>query len=671
MKNFQIFFLFVFCVSFGCLLNAQEVIFPEPLSARPANYDISVKLDTENKTITAKESINWKNLSPDTIRFLQFHLYLNAFKNTESVFVQDAGGTLRGTDAQNLEDRDWSWINVDKIADAAGNDLTNNLEYIHAEDSNENDQTVLQLNLAEPLLPGAEINLDMDWSSKIPKVRVRTGYSRNYFLNVQWYPKLGVYEPKGMRGRKESGWNCHPYHASAEYYGDFGDYNVDLTVPKEFQVGATGVLFEEKENDDETKTWSFHAEDVIDFAWVAYPEFRVIEDQWKHVKIKLFIIPEYTCCIDRYLSSLKYSMEYFEENLAIYPFNTLTMVVPPFHGINSGGMEYPTFITTPGTAHFPTNIRSPEYFVIHEFVHQYFMMMIATNEQEEAWLDEGFTSYYKSRILDHYYGDKNSVVNYDFFHMGAMEFFRSRYLGMENTKVAEIPRPGWEFPHGGYRNLAYAKTATVLRTLDGIVGRETMDDILKAYFKKWSFKHPGGQDFIDVVNEVVSQKHADEFGENMNWFFDQALYGTDVCDYTVASISNRPVQRTAYGIFEHKGMTATTKEINQDKKYTYNSKVILNRLGGLKFPVDVLVHFENGEEKLEKWGGQERAFDFQYQSDHKIDWVQIDPEQKLYLDINFINNSLRTQPEKKTVWKYVTEFMVKVQHALQGISIFA
>lgn len=671
MKKFQLIILITFCATFSHLLNAQAVIFPEPLSSRPANYDIDVKLNTANKTITAKELINWKNLSPDTIRFLQFHLYLNAFKNTQSVFVQDAGGALRGTDAEQLEDRDWSWINVDTIKDEEGNDLTQNLEYVHAEDSNEHDQTVLQLNLNEPILPGEEINLQMDWSSKIPKVRVRTGYSRNYFLNVQWYPKLGIYEPKGMRGRAEGGWNCHPYHAAAEYYGDFGNYNVDLTVPKEFQVGATGVLYEEKENTDSTKTWSFHAEDVIDFAWVAYPEFRIIEDQWKHVKIKLFIIPEYNCCIDRYLSSLKYSMEYFEENLAIYPFNTLTMVVPPFHGVNSGGMEYPTFITTPGAAHFPTNIRTPEYFVIHEFVHQYFMMMIATNEQEEAWLDEGFTSYYKSRILDHYYGKKHSVINYDFFHMGAMEFFRSRYLGMENRKIAEIPRPGWEFPHGGYRNLAYAKTATLLRTLDGIVGRTTMDEILKAYFEKWSFKHPGGQDFIDVVNEVVSQKHGNEFGENMNWFFDQALYGTDVCDYSVASISNRPVQKTAYGIFEEKGMKATKKAINQDKAHKYNSKVILNRLGGLKFPVDVLVHFENGEEKLEKWGGQERAFDFQYETNHKIDWVKIDPEQKLYLDINFLNNSLRTQPQKKTVWKYVTEFMVKVQNALQAISIFA
>ncbi|MEM6318240.1 MAG: M1 family metallopeptidase [Bacteroidota bacterium] len=668
MIKWRIVFFGLFYLALSNVLFGQDVIFTEPKSDRPANYDIDVLLDAEEKTITAIEAIHWKNLSPDTVRFLQFHLYLNAFKNTQSVFMQDAGGFMRGTDAANLQDRDWSWVNVDKVQDSLGNDLTKYLEYIHAEDSNEHDQTVLQLNLPEPILPGASIRLNMGWSSKIPKVRVRTGFSKDYFLNVQWYPKLGIYEPKGMRGREESGWNCHPYHASAEYNGDFGNYNVNLTVPASYEVGATGVLYNEKENEDGTKTWSFHAEDVIDFAWVASPEFEVIEDQWKHVQIKLFIVPEYTCCTERYLSSAKYALEYLENNLAVYPFNTLTIVVPPFHGINSGAMEYPTFITALGTYAFPTNIRTPEYFVIHEFVHQYFMMMIATNEQEEAWLDEGFTSYYKSRILDHYYGEKNAVVDYDFFHLGAMELFRSRYLGMPNRKIAEITRPGWEYVHGGYRDLVYAKAAMVLRTLEGIVGLTTMDAILKAYFDKWSFKHPGGQDFIDVVNDVVRQRHGDEFGENMDWFFEQTLYGTDVCDYAVASISNTPVERNAYGIFATKGMKAESKPINQDVDYEYNAKVILHRLGELQFPVEVLVHFADGTEKLEKWDGKARAIDFQYPTNTPIEWVKIDPEQKLFMDINFLNNSLRKEVEKKTVWKYVTEFMVKVQNVLQGFS---
>jgi len=667
MNNWTIILSLLFLLWINPGLSAQEPIFPEPLSARPANYDISLKLDVDKKMIRAKEQINWKNLSQDTIRFLQFHLYLNAFKNTLSTFIQDSGGTLRGTDAANLQDYDWSWISIDTIWDEQGNDLTPHLEYVHEEGSSEFDETVLQVNLPKPVLPYQEINLSLDWTSKIPKIRVRTGFSKEYFLNVQWYPKLGVYEPVGMRGRAESGWNCHPYHAAAEYYGDFGNYNVDITLPKSYKVGATGVLYKEKE-EGELKTWYFHAEDVIDFAWVASTEYQIIEDQWKHVNIKLFIIPEYTCCTERYLSSAKYSLEYFEDHLATYPFNTLTIVVPPFHGINSGGMEYPTFITAPGAHTFPSNIRSPEYFVVHEFVHQYFMMMIATNEQEEAWLDEGFTSYYKSRILDHYYGEKNSVVDYSFFHMGAMEFFRSRYLGMDNMKVAEIPRPGWKFPHGGYRDLAYAKAAIMLRTLEGIVGRSVMDEILKTYFDKWSFKHPGGQDFIDVVNEVVTASHGDKFGPNMNWFFDQVLYGTDVCDYAVASISNRPVQRKAYGIFENKGLKASEKKINQDKSYTYNSRVVLNRLGELQFPVDVLVHFENGEEKLMFWDGRDRAFDFEFQTDSKIDWAMIDPHQKIFMDINFLNNSLRLQPEKRTVWEYLTKFMVKIQNALQGIS---
>ncbi len=668
MNNWKILCCLLCFLSFLTNLIAQETWFSKPLSDRPANYEISAQLDAEQKRIHAKELINWKNLSADTIKNLQFHLYLNAFKNTQSTFMKEAGGLLRGTNTALLKEEDWSWIHIDHIQDDKGNDLIQFLEYVQPDDENEEDRTVIQLNLPEPVLPFSEINLNLDWTSKIPRVRVRTGFSRNYFLNVQWYPKLGVYEPAGMRFSEKGNWNCHQYHSSTEYYGDFGNYKVDLTVPENFKVGATGTLYKEEEKGDQ-KTYYFHAEDVIDFGWVASPEFQIIEEQWKHVNIKLLIIPEYTCCTDRYLQSAKYCLEYFEEHLAIYPFPTLTIVVPPFHGINSGGMEYPTFITAPGTYAWPTHIRSPEYFVAHEFVHQYFMMMISTNEFEEAWMDEGFTSYYKSRILDHYYGEKTSVIDYR-LHMGAMEFFRSRYQGMSNMKVDNMTHPGWQYPNGGYRNLVYAKAAVMLKTLEGLVGIEVMDAILKAYFEQWSFKHPCRHDFIKVVNEVVKEKHGDKFGENIDWFFEQTLYGTGVCDYSVASISNRVVPKEAIGIFEEKGTKASRKTLAENQNHIYNSKVILNRLGELKFPVEVIVHFENGDQKLEHWDGQARAHNFQYEGNHKIDWVQIDPKQQIYMDINFLNNSLRTTPKKKTAWKYITEFVVRVQSALQGISFF-
>ena len=152
------------------------------------------------------------------------------------------------------------------------------------------------------------------------------------------------------------------------------------------------------------------------------------------------------------------------------------------------------------------------------------MMIVSTNEQEEAWMDEGFTSYWKSRILDHYYGQKNSVIDYSWFNMGAMEFFRSRYTGMRNMSIANSTLAGWEYKYGSARALFYSKPATWLRTLEGMVGTETMDALMKEYFDRWKFKHPCRFDFIDVVNEIIPQRHGDEFGKDMNWFFDQVLY---------------------------------------------------------------------------------------------------------------------------------------------------
>ena len=182
---------------------------PAPLSPRVASYDISVELDTENKMIEAKEILYWKNPSGDTVRNIQLHLYLNAFKNTQSTFIQEAGGNLFGKRIDQMSDEDWSWSNIDYIKNEAGEDWTQYLEYVQPDDDNEHDQTVIQLNLPQPVLPYDSIKLDLQFTAKIPKVNVRTGYSKDYFLMVQWFPKVGVYEPAGMRFSKEGNWNCH------------------------------------------------------------------------------------------------------------------------------------------------------------------------------------------------------------------------------------------------------------------------------------------------------------------------------------------------------------------------------------------------------------------------------------------------------------------------------
>ena len=652
---------------FNLSLSAQRVQFETPLSSRTSNYQIDVELDTEKRMLYATQKLEWKNPSNDTVRTIPFHMYLNAFKNTRSTFVEESSRSFADFTNSTLKSEEWSWVHIDNIKDTDGNDLTNFLEYTPVDDNNEHDQTVITLNLPKPVLPKETITLDMQFTVKIPKVKVRTGFSKEFYLNVQWYPKIGVYEPAGTRFAEEGQWNCHQYHAMAEYYGEFGVYDVNITVPKDYKVGASGELVKEDIQGDK-KTYSFHIEDVIDFGWTASPQHMIVEETFQDVKIRLFISPEYECCTNRYISAAKNAMEYMGERLMPYPFPTLTIVVPPFHGVNAGAMEYPTFITAPGLYKFPSGLRTPEYFVIHEFVHQYFMMMVASNEQEEAWMDEGFTSYWKSRVLDHYYGKNKSVIDYSWINMGAMEFFRSRYIGMRNMSIANSTLPGWEYEYGSDRALFYSKPATWLRTLEGIVGTETMDALMKEYFHRWKFKHPCRFDFIDVVNEIVTQRHGDEFGKDMNWFFDQVLYGTEVCDYALAYIDNVPVKRKAMGIFEEKGMEASVQTINKNQKNKYNSSVSIHRLGGIQLPVEILVHFEDGREVLEKWDGKGRAFKFYYPTDAKIDYAIIDPQEKIYMDKNFLNNSLRTKPEKKTILKYVNQFMIKLQNVFQGIS---
>ncbi len=647
------------------VVSAQEKWFEIPLSERIASYDIDVRLDAVHHRLKATQTIYWQNPSDDTIRTIPFHLYLNAFKNTESTFYRDSYGAGRFPGLEQTTEANWGWINIDKIKIADGEDLSDQLRYIHPDDDNTEDRTVVELVLPQPILPRAKAILHLEWTAKIPQIEIRTGYSKDFYLQAQWFPKIGVYEPAGMRFSKNGQWNCHQYHPTTEYYANFGNYNVSINAPKNFIVGASGTRTKVETEENETQTHYFHGEDIIDFTWTASPKFEVVKENYLGVELELLINSEYSCCTDRYLGAAKHAMDYLGQRLMPYPFPKLTIVVPPFHGIRAGAMEYPTLITAPGMYGFPDWLRSPEYFVVHEFVHQYFMMMVATNEFEEAWMDEGFTSYWKSRILDDAYGVKNSVIDLRWVRMGAMEFFRSRYIGMDNIHLAESTRAGWEYPDGSPRALFYSKPATWLKTLEGMVGLETMDEIMKTYFDRWKFNHPCRYDFIDVVNEVVNKNHGDEFGENMDWFFDFVLYGTGACDYAVGSIYHLATANASVGIWED---SLSIKKEHPTKKY--QAKVVLERLEEIQVPVDILVHFEDGSEIWERWDGKSRTHGLTYDTDVRIDYVEIDPLQKIYMDINILNNSKRIAPNTRGVWAYVSSWAMRIQQVFQGVSFF-
>jgi hypothetical protein len=638
-------------------------------SPRISNYVIKADLDPDEKIIDGVMTFSWRNPSQDTVSVLQFHLYLNAFKNTESTFWVESDGQLRGKKVKDSDSKIWGWIDILKMETEDGTDLSSGIYFIQPDDDNENDQTVIEVPLENPVTPGNTITLQIKFRSKLPKIFARTGYSDYYFLVGQWFPKIGVYEPAGMRYAKKGQWNCHQFHGNSEFYANFSNYEVDITVPKRFVVGATGWLESKIENDDETVTLKYKATDVVDFAWTASPLFHVVEDQWKDVKIMVYLQPEHAYLADRHTQSVKAALAYFDENLGKYPYSTITVVDPPIKGSGSAGMEYPSFITAGSLWGMPEEFRLIENVTIHEFGHNYFMGILASNEFEEAWLDEGFNTYYETRIMNFTYGEKTSLIGFRNFHIGDGESQRLGYTGMKNPKIAEVFRYAWQYPHGGYGNMSYNKTATWLMTLEGMVGTETMDHIMKTYFERWKFKHPCATDFIAIVNEVVKKEHGNKFGEDMNWYFDQVLYGSDVCDYKLGRIRNKKI-KPPRGIHEVNEKKMTFKSDDYDNEM-YESKVIVYRLGEVILPVEVLVHFENGDEVLETWGGKSRTKEFSYERPEEIVWAMVDPDEKIKLDINVMNNGITTEPEKKVSWKYTAKFLFFLQNFMQTISLFA
>ncbi|GAB3033819.1 M1 family metallopeptidase [Spirosoma pulveris] len=644
-------FLLLMGVAFSSFAQSAKPMFTTPLSPRLANYQIDVTLDPTSKKLNGRETLTWRNPSTDVVRELQFHLYLNAFRNENSTFMRESGGQLRGEGIdRNAKENPYGSIDIVSMKVRNGEPLA--YQFFQPDDQNRDDHTVVRVPLSKPVGPGETIVLDIAFKAKLPKIFARTGFSRDFFLVGQWFPKIGVYEPAGTRYAKTGQWNCHQFHAHSEFYADYGVYDVNITTPKDYWVSATGLYQSEKIHGNGTKTLFYHAEDVVDFAWTASPHFQVINDKWKRpgggeVSIELVMQPEHVHQAQRHIDAARSALAYFDKHLGKYPFPNLTIVDPPFHAQGSFGMEYPTFITA-GTAWFlPAGARFPEEVTIHEFGHQYFMQLLATNEFEEAWLDEGFNQYYEGRVMDETYGPRSSQIDLFGFGMGDLESSRDSYVHQDNPAIGSSFGNTWQLPVGQYGVLTYSKTATWMRTLEGLVGRRVMDEIMQTYFIRWKFKHPNGQNFIDIVNEIVPKRLGSKYGTNMNWFFDQVLYGDNVVDYELVSIKNsRPNGRR-------------------------QAVITVQRNGDGKIPVDVLVHFDNGRELMLFWDGQGRQRQFTVTENDRVLWAKVDPKQKIFMDTNLNNNSLTLSPSSAPAAKFAAKFLFWVENWMQWLAWLA
>lgn len=623
--------------------------FPTPLSPRTANYQIEVSLDTASSTLRGEETLVWKNPSDDVIQEVQFHLYLNAFRNASSTHLQESNAMW----ARSMHDGDWGFIDISSIRTEDGDELLPRMEFIHPDDDNDFDRTVFRLPLHRTVGPRQTLILRLSFTARLPRLVRRTGQDRGFFMVAQWFPKIGVYEPAGMRGAPVGRWNCHQFHANTEFYADFGVYDVTITTPSSLVVGATGTREEVHVHPDGTTRLRYHAEDVHDFAWTASPHFQEVSDRWRHVAIRALMQPQHFAQAARHLAAAKATLEYLDRSVGPFPYPTLTIVDWP-HGVTAdGGMEYPTLFTTVSMWGLPEGIRFPELATVHELTHDYFHGIIANNEFEEAWLDEGFTQYFETRIMDDSYGGPCSVIDVGGLRAGDLALTRSPYASFPNPRLAAPATPGWKFPAGQYGVFTYNKPTVVLATLERLVGRATMDSVMRTYFRRWAFRHPSGRDFVAVASEVVHNIHGTRYGRDLSWFFEQTIYGNGVCDYEISSLQ---VRREP----------AAPGDTSQQR--LFRSTIVASRLGEVMLPVVLRIRFNDGSETMEEWDGRDPALELRYLKPVPAVEAAVDPDGVLVMDVNRNNNSKTLAPARTVIWKYTFKVLFWLQNLYATIA---
>jgi Peptidase family M1 domain len=630
---------------------AQSAFAPKvtgPLSQRVVAYQIDARYDPAKHTVDATETLTYRNLTGQPLDRFPFHLYLNGFQ-PKSTWVREAhrDGNFRTSSLDEWRPEDYGANEVTSFEAVGMGDLTKQMKFVSPDDGNPDDKTVFEVKLPRAVQPGQGVQFKIKFKSTFPEVIARTGYKRTFLLAGQWFPKVGVW----WHGT----WNCHQFHVMTEFFADFGAYDVKITLPKNYIIGATGVQTSDTDNGNGTKTVAYHAEDVHDFAWTADPNFKVVEGRFDGsvgtVKIRLLTYDSHKSSWQRYLNVTRGTMEKFDQWYGPYPYAQLTIVDPPHGAAEAGGMEYPTFITGGASWYAPKgDLDEPENVTVHEFGHQYWYGMVATNEFENAWLDEGINSYTEVKVMDGLFGRDTSSLNIFGVQLGDGEMLRSFYLG--DPDIDALSRASYtDMSVNSYGAVSYGKTATMLINLEAIVGEQALRNAMHTYFLKYRFTHPTQEDFMRTVDEVT--------GQDLKWYWDQAVYGTQVMDYEVLRTTSDPTDWYEQDATDKKDET------------TYETQVILHRKGDFVFPVEAEVKFDNGESTRERWDGKDRWVRYVYDRKAKVVSVEIDPDHIVTMDNDYLNNSRTTDRQKGATEKIAAYWMFLTQFFAQMLSWLA
>jgi hypothetical protein len=722
--------------------SGAELAWPEPI----ASYRMDVRYDPRTHQLHGRSTISWLNASGEAVPDLQLHLYMNAFRNAKSTYLKESESPDEFIAAL---DGHWGWIDVTRLTLQDGTDLTRRIEFVAPDDGNRDDRTVARVRLPRAVAPGERIQLTVEFEERFPRAVDRSGWAKDFLMAGQWFPKLGVYQPAGVNGRAIGGWNCHQVHAMTEYFADFGDYDVSITVPRRWTIGATGSRIERRANPNSTVTERWAQRGVHDFAWTASPRFEVVTRTFRadrevsardldstarmlgrsreslrlpDVQVTLLAFPEERPTRERAFRAVFAAIKDYGLWYGPYPYGHLTAVVAPRDGDVMNGMEYPTLFT--GHRAFSA---SPAYVWLestfaHEFGHQYWYGLVASNEFEESWLDEGINSYSEAKVLDREFGPQVRSVAF-----GAIRFpgvgwsdlplpggatvplfgiygtpswidnlgnMRRSFLKEPATDA--IARPGWEYwNEDTYWVNSYQRPAIFLATLERLVGLPAWPRMMRTYAETFRFQHPTSRDFLTTLNRVT--------GQDWSWYFDQFLWGSSRLDYEVAKITNDEIA-DAPGVYERGGKRVTLSERDIERQERerekrekaaekkkpprdstakrkagsaerdatrYRSEVRIRRLGDGFAPVEVAVYFSDHSIAHESWDGRYQWTRFVYEKAARIDSAIVDPGQKLLIDTNRLNNFRAAKADHDPAERWAIHWMLWVQNFLQIVGWIA
>ncbi|MCU0286419.1 MAG: M1 family metallopeptidase [Acidobacteria bacterium] len=592
-------------------------------------YNINAQLEPKAHKLIGTEVLTWFNTSEKQVDHLRFHLYYNAFRSEKTTLMKE--DRYYKKTKKELSKLRFGEIRLTEIELTGGmrtEILTDKIRYISPDDNNEDDRTVMEIPLPEPVWPGRSITLKIEFVLAIPQIFYRTGQEDDYFFMGQWFPKIGVLQTNGQ-------WHCHQFHLDSEFFADYGDYSVNITLPGKYVVGATGILVKTDKNVDGTITYTYEEKNIHDFAWTAYPWFKKHTEKFipqgskQEIQIEILLSPGHTNVLDRYIHSLKYALHFLAQHIYPYPYQKITVVDPPFKGIRSAGMEYPTLITAGYIRLIPDAVKYPEIVTIHEFLHQYWYGIIGSDEYREAWLDEGITTFFELEIMDQYFKDTpiSTAVDLGLMRIETWETARVRYAML--LPGDNVNQYSWKFLNSAqYGANVYSKAGIFLRSLKNLVGQEKMFAFFKHYAEKYKYKHPTTANFIETFNNFMK--------EDFSWAFDIYINGDSKLDNEVYSVESVKVDES-------------------EGKQVYRNEVVFLRKEGY-FPVDLLIKLADDREMKSTWKEKNKWHRLVSYDSSPIRYAAIDPDYKIPLDYNFLNNSRQLEPEKNFIRRLSLKF---------------